>query len=108
MTTVIIVCTIAIITVAALNWAKARKEAYEAKLMEAAQKVLGDKYDDNADSDICKIYRFIGEEYLQVQKDTPSELYHRKNITCAIMAIQEPGVIRRELLNMLDRRELAR
>lgn len=33
MTTIIIVCTIAIITVAALNWAKARKEAYEAKLI---------------------------------------------------------------------------
>lgn len=108
MTTIIIVCTIAIITVAALRWAKARKEAYEAKLMEAAQKVLGDKYDSEADTDTVKIYRFIGEEYLQVQNNTPSELYHRKNITCAIMAIQEPGVIRRELLKMLDRRELAR
>lgn len=108
MTTIIIVCTLAIITVAVLHWAKARKEAYEAKVLEAAKKVLGDKYDSEADEDILKIYRFIGEEYLQVQKNTPSELYHRKNITCAIMAIQEPGVIRRELLKMLDRRELAR
>lgn len=108
MTSIIIVCTIAILTVAALRWAKARKEAYEAKVLEAAKKVLGDKYDDEADTDTVKIYRFIGEEYLQVQKNTPSELYHRKNITCAIMAIQEPGVIRRELLKMLDRRELAR
>lgn len=103
MTTIIIVCTLAIITVAALRWAKARKEAYEAKVLEAAKKVLGDKYDDEADTDTVKIYRFIGEEYLQVQKNTPSELYHRKNITCAIMAIQEPGVIRRELLKELAR-----
>lgn len=103
MTTIIIVCTIAIITVAALNLASAMKRAHEIKLLEAAQKVLGDKYDDKADSDIFKIYRFIGEEYLQVQKNTPSELYHRKNITCAIMAIQEPGVIRRELLRELER-----
>lgn len=108
MTSIIIVCTIAILAVAALHWAKARKEAYEAKVLEAAKKVLGDKYDDEADTDTVKIYKFIGEEYLQVQKNTPSELYHRKNITCAIMAIQEPGVIRRELLKMLDRRELAR
>lgn len=108
MTSIIIVCTIAIMAVAALRWAKARKEAYEAKLLEAAKKVLGDKYDDEADTDTVKIYKFIGEEYLQVQKNTPSELYHRKNITCAIMAIQEPGVIRRELLKMLDRREMAR
>ena len=103
MTSIIIVCTIAVITVAALHWAKARKEAYEAKVLEAAKKVLGDKYDDKADSDVFKIYRFIGEEYLQVQKKTPSELYHRKNITCAIMAIQEPGIIRRELLKELAR-----
>lgn len=103
MTTIIIVCTIAVITVATLHWAKARKEAYEVKLLEAAKKVLGDKYDDEADEDTLKIYRFIGEEYLQVQKKTPSELYHRKNITCAIMAIQEPGVIRRELLKELAR-----
>lgn len=103
MTTIIIVCTIAIITVAALNLAGAMQRAHEIKLLAAARKVLGDKYDDKADSDIFKIYRFIGEEYLQVQKDTPSELYHRKNITCAIMAIQEPGVIRRELLKELAR-----
>lgn len=103
MTSIIIACTIAIITVAALNLASAMKRAHEIKLLEAAQKVLGDKYDDKADSDIFKIYRFIGEEYLQVQKNTPSELYHRKNITCAIMAIQEPGVIRRELLRELER-----
>ena len=103
MTSIIIVCTMAVITVAALHWAKARKEAYEAKLLEAAKKVLGDKYDDEADTDTVKIYRFIGEEYLQVQKKTPSELYHRKNITCAIMAIQEPGIIRRELLKELAR-----
>lgn len=75
MTTIIIVCTIAVITVAALRWAKARKEAYEAKVLEAAKKVLGDKYDDEADTDTVKIYKFIGEEYLQVQKNTPSELY---------------------------------
>lgn len=103
MTTIIIVCTIAIMAVAVLHWAKARKEAYEAKVLEAAKKVLGDKYDDEADTDTVKIYKFIGEEYLQVQKNTPSELYHRKNITCAIMAIQEPGVIRRELLKELAR-----
>lgn len=103
MTTIIIVCTIAIMAVAALRWVKARKEAHEAKVLEAAKKVLGDKYDDEADTDTVKIYRFIGEEYLQVQKNTPSELYHRKNITCAIMAIQEPGVIRRELLKELAR-----
>ena len=103
MTSIIIVCTLAIMAVAALHWAKARKEAYEAKLLEAAKKVLGDKYDDEADEDTVKIYRFIGEEYLQIQKNTPSELYHRKNITCAIMAIQEPGVIRRELLKELAR-----
>lgn len=103
MTTIIIVCTIAIITVAALNLAGAMLRAHEIKLLAAARKVLGDKYDDKADSDIFKIYRFIGEEYLQVQKKTPSELYHRKNITCAIMAIQEPGVIRRELLKELAR-----
>lgn len=103
MTSIIIACTIAIMTVAALNLASAMKRAHEIKLLEAAQKVLGDKYDDKADSDIFKIYRFIGEEYLQVQKNTPSELYHRKNITCAIMAIQEPGVIRRELLKELAR-----
>lgn len=103
MTSIIIVCTIAVITVAALNLASTMKRAHEIKLLEAAQKVLGDKYDDKADSDIFKIYRFIGEEYLQVQKNTPSELYHRKNITCAIMAIQEPGVIRRELLKELAR-----
>lgn len=103
MTTIIIVCTIAVITVAALNLASTMKRAHEIKLLEAAKKVLGDKYDDKADSDIFKIYRFIGEEYLQVQKNTPSELYHRKNITCAIMAIQEPGVIRRELLKELAR-----
>lgn len=103
MTTIIIVCTIAIITVAALNLAGAMQRAHEIKLLAAARKVLGDKYDDKADSDIFKIYRFIGEEYLQVQKNTPSELYHRKNITCAIMAIQEPGVIRRELLRELER-----
>lgn len=90
-------------TVAALNLASAMKRAHEIKLLEAAQKVLGDKYDDEADTDTVKIYRFIGEEYLQVQKNTPSELYHRKNITCAIMAIQEPGVIRRELLKELAR-----
>lgn len=108
MTTIIIVCNIAVITVATLNLAGAMQRAHEIKLLAAARKVLGDKYDDKADSDIFKIYRFIGEEYLQVQKNTPSELYHRKNITCAIMAIQEPGVIRRELLKMLDRRELAR
>lgn len=103
MTSIIIACTIAIMTVAALNLAGAMQRAHEIKLLEAAQKVLGDKYDDKADSDIFKIYRFIGEEYLQVQKNTPSELYHRKNITCAIMAIQEPGVIRRELLKELAR-----
>jgi len=103
MTSIIIVCTLAIMAVAALHWAKARKEAYEAKLLEAAKKVLGDKYDDEADEDTVKIYRFIGEEYLQIQKNTPSELYHRKNITSAIMAIQEPGVIRRELLKELAR-----
>lgn len=103
MTTIIIVCTIAIMTVAALNLASAMKRAHEIKLLETAKKVLGDKYDDKADSDIFKIYRFIGKEYLQVQKNTPSELYHRKNITCAIMAIQEPGVIRRELLKELAR-----
>lgn len=90
-------------TVAALNLASAMKRAHEIKLLAAARKVLGDKYDDKADSDIFKIYRFIGEEYLQIQKNTPSELYHRKNITCAIMAIQEPGVIRRELLKELAR-----
>ena len=55
MTSIIIVCTIAVITVAALHWAKARKEAYEAKVLEAAKKVLGDKYDDKADSDVFKI-----------------------------------------------------
>lgn len=103
MTTIIIVCTIAVITVAALNWAKVRKEAYEAKVLEAAKKVLGDKYDSEADTDTVKIYRFIGEEYLQVQKNTPSELYHRKNITCALMAVREPGVIRQELLKELAR-----
>lgn len=103
MTSIIIACTIAIMTVAALNLAGAMQRAHEIKLLAAAQKVLGDKYDDKADSDIFKIYRFIGEEYLQVQKNTPSELYHRKNITCAIMAIQEPGVIRRELLKELAR-----
>lgn len=103
MTSIIIACTIAIITVAALNLAGAMQRAHEIKLLAAARKVLGDKYDDKADSDIFKIYRFIGEEYLQVQKNTPSELYHRKNITCAIMAIQEPGVIRRELLRELER-----
>lgn len=108
MTSIIIACTIAIMTVAALNLASAMKRANEIKLLEAAQKVLGDKYDSEADSDIFKIYRFIGEEYLQVQNNTPSDMYHRKNITCAIMAIQEPGVIRIELLKMLDRRELAR
>ena len=90
-------------TVAALNLAGAMQRAHEIKLLAAARKVLGDKYDDKADSDIFKIYRFIGEEYLQIQKNTPSELYHRKNITCAIMAIQEPGVIRRELLKELAR-----
>lgn len=103
MTSIIIACTIAIMTVAALNLAGAMQRAHEIKLLAAARKVLGDKYDDKADSDIFKIYRFIGEEYLQVQKNTPSELYHRKNITCAIMAIQEPGVIRRELLKELAR-----
>lgn len=103
MTTIIIVRNIAVITVAALNLAGAMQRAHEIKLLAAARKVLGDKYDDKADSDIFKIYRFIGEEYLQVQKNTPSELYHRKNITCAIMAIQEPGVIRRELLKELAR-----
>lgn len=103
MTSIIIVCTIAIMTVATLNLAGAMQRAHEIKLLAAARKVLGDKYDDKADSDIFKIYRFIGEEYLQIQKNTPSELYHRKNITCAIMAIQEPGVIRRELLKELAR-----
>ena len=103
MTSIIIVCTIAIITVAALNLAGAMQRAHEIKLLAAARKVLGDKYDDKADSDIFKIYRFIGEEYLQIQKNTPSDMYHRKNITCAIMAIQEPGVIRRELLKELAR-----
>ena len=102
MTSIIIVCTMAVITVAALHWAKARREAYEASLLEAAKKVLGDKYDDKADADIFKIYRYIGEEYMQVQKHTPSEIFHRKNITCAIMAVQEPGVIRRELLRGLE------
>ena len=101
MTSIIIACTIAVITVAALHWAKARKEAYEAKLMKAAKKVLGDKYDDKADEDMLKIYRFIGEEYLQVQKHTPAEIYHRKNITCALMAVREPGIIRQELLKTL-------
>lgn len=81
MTSIIIVCTIAIITVAALNLASAMKRAHEIKLLEAAQKVLGDKYDSEADEDILKIYRFIGEEHLQVQKKhskraIPSQEYH--------------------------------
>ena len=104
MTSIIIVCTIAVITVTALHWGKARKEAYETKLLEAAKKVLGDKYDDKVGGDMLKIYRYIGEEYLQVQKKTPAEIYHRKNITCALMAVRESGIIRQALLETLYER----